>query len=1001
MRVLHVEDNPTDADMTRRALARLTPGLALDSVGTLAAAWERLAPDRPNRPTYDLALLDLRLPDGNGLELLVRIREHRLPLAVVMLTGGGDQESAVAALKAGADDYLSKGATALEHLPAIIHGAHQRFLEASSRQSRTLRVLYAECSGVDAQRTQSHLTRHAPHIRLTVVQDAAAVLQLLPAGPDRPAAFDVVLLDYRQPELDALAVAKVLRQERNLSIPIVLISGHGSEDLAAGAMHLGVDDYLSKHEGYLHALPATLEKVQHLAELTYERAQLRQAALLREARLAVLDRLTGSEPLTAILTQIATSLESIRPELRVSILVRDPRTGRLATGAAPRLPESFNGTVDSLAGVVAFDADAAAPRAAGGAAESVCHRWSTALRELAERAGLHAGGCLPFKDDGGQFLGVVALFSEAGAPRDSGVVELTEEFARLTGLAVVRARADAARRQAATVFASTREGVVITDLTARILAVNRAFTEITGYSEAQLLGENPRMLQSGRHDLGFYQAMWASVHATGHWQGELWNRRQNGETYPQLLSISTVSDEQGHPSHYVGVSADLSQLKRFEERLEHLAHFDPLTDLPNRLLVQSRLEHAIERARRQGRCIAVLSMDLDRFKTLNDSLGHPAGDELLAALARRLRGGLRPDETLARLGGDEFLIILEDLPHPEQAATVAQQIRGLLERPFILASGQEVYVGASIGISLFPADADGVTALIQHADVAMFKAKDEGRNTFQFYTPALTAAAGERLDLEASLWRALANGDFRLYYQPQFAVRGGAPTGVEALVRWRDPLRGLIPPDRFIPVAEETGLIVPLGDWVLRTACAQARAWNAAGRPPLTMAVNLSGRQFQQPGLAGRIRAILAETDLPPAQLRLELTESTVMGRGEEARDLLQSLKALGIRLSIDDFGTGYSSLAYLKRFPVDELKIDRSFVHDIPADPNDMEIAAAIIAMAHNLRLEVVAEGVETQAQLDFLDRQGCDSFQGFLLSRPVEADACAAVLWGGGGAA
>ncbi len=556
-----------------------------------------------------------------------------------------------------------------------------------------------------------------------------------------------------------------------------------------------------------------------------------------------------------------------------------------------------------------------------------------------------------------------------------------------------RRRAEERLRLLATAFESTQDGVVITDLKPRILAVNRAYSEITGYSELEVLGSNPRLLQSGRHDRAFYQVLWASIRETGHWQGELWNRRKNGEIYPQWLTISVVRNARGEATHYVGVLTDISQIKYAEERLEHLAHHDPLTDLPNRLLAQSRLAHALEQAQRHGCRVGVLFIDLDRFKTINDSLGHSVGDELLQAIARRLRERLHEENTLARLGGDEFLVLLENLRRPEEVAAVAETIIDLLAHPFTLPSGPEVYVNASMGLSLYPDDGYTAIELIQHADAAVYQAKMEGRNTYRFYTEALTRAAHERLALENKLRRALERDEFVLHYQPLVSVREGRVIGAEALVRWQPPGEELVPPARFIPLAEETGLIVPLGNWVLRAACAQARTWLDAGLP-LLLAVNLSARQFQQQDIPEHVRTVLADTGLPAEQLELEITESTLMEQGRQAVDTLMALKELGVRLAIDDFGTGYSSLAYLKRFPVDKLKIDQSFVRDIPHNTGDMEIAATIIAMAHSLRLEVLAEGVETLEQLDFLREQGCDAYQGFLSSRPLSAEDMTALL-------
>ena len=546
-------------------------------------------------------------------------------------------------------------------------------------------------------------------------------------------------------------------------------------------------------------------------------------------------------------------------------------------------------------------------------------------------------------------------------------------------------------RRSAAAFESTRDGVIITDLEPRIVAVNRAYTEITGYSEVESLGRNPNLIRSGHQDASFYSEMWQSLTDKGHWQGEIWNRRKSGEVYPQWLTISTVRDDHGEPRNYVGVMTDISQLKRSEAELERLAHYDPLTQLPNRALVRLRLEHAIDQAGRNDHSIAVLFVDLDRFKNVNDSFGHPVGDELLVAIAQRLKSRLRSEDTLARLGGDEFLLVLEHVHEPSEAGQVAQTLINLLDDPFVLSGGQEVYIGSSVGISLYPQDSRSTTELIQHADAAMYQAKAHGRNTYRFFTAELSIAAHRRVQLETRLRRALERDEFRLYYQPKVDVETGRIVGCEALLRWQDPEHGLVPPADFIPVAEETGLIVGLGEWALRTACEQAQAWRRAGLPPLTMAVNLSARQLWQPELPHRIGEIIAQTGFPPEWLELELTESMIMGQEALAAERLASLKALGLRLAIDDFGTGYSSLAYLKRFPIDVLKIDRSFVDDIPQDVNDMEIASAIVAMARALRIEVVAEGVETAAQLAFLREQRCAMYQGFLFSEPVPADAFA----------
>ncbi|MBS0554354.1 MAG: EAL domain-containing protein, partial [Proteobacteria bacterium] len=482
--------------------------------------------------------------------------------------------------------------------------------------------------------------------------------------------------------------------------------------------------------------------------------------------------------------------------------------------------------------------------------------------------------------------------------------------------------------------------------------------------------------------------MWESIHADGSWQGEVWNRRKNGEIFPEFLTINAITDHDGRLTNYAALFSDISQVKESEQRIRDLAYYDPLTGLPNRRLLDDRLQVELAHASRQHGRVAVMFVDLDRFKRINDSLGHEVGDQLLVEVARRLRSCLREDDTVARMGGDEFVVVMSDFDGPEGAVHAAGRMADALRDP-IAVDGRELVVTCSIGISLYPDDGADSSTLIKNADVAMYRAKDEGRNAFQLYQPAMNARSLEHLALEAALHRALPADELLLHYQPIISVDGRNIVAAEALLRWRHPDLGLVSPAEFIPIAEETGLIVPIGEWVLRTACAQHAAWRAAGRLPIRMMVNISARQFRDHGFVDMVRRVLRETGMPPHLLTLELTESILMDDTRQGIVLLEELRLLGLRVALDDFGTGYSSLGYLKRFPIDELKIDRLFVRDIDRNPRDAALAAAIISIGHSLGLCVVGEGVETAAQLDTLASHGCDFVQGFHFSPPVAAEA------------
>lgn len=540
------------------------------------------------------------------------------------------------------------------------------------------------------------------------------------------------------------------------------------------------------------------------------------------------------------------------------------------------------------------------------------------------------------------------------------------------------------RQLADKVFECTSEGILVTDERGRIISINPAFQLVTGYSEEEILGKNPSILQSGVHDSTFYKDLWNSIKVKGHWKGEIWNKRKNGDLYPEWLTISTIKDELGNVTNFVGIFSDITDRKEAEEQLRRLAHFDSLTGVANRYSLNQHLHNLILTAEKYEQQLAVLFLDLDRFKHINDTLGHNYGDMLLKSVSGRLKSLVRNKDMIARLGGDEFVIALPNINHVKDSAYIAQRIIESLNKPFQLGK-HEVFISTSIGISVYPFDGTTFEELLRNADKAMYVAKNNGKNQFEFYHSDMHRDESRQILLEKYMRKSLEKNEFFLVYHPQMDTKTKQINGVEALIRWNQEEIGIVSPGEFIPIAEETGLIIPISEWVIKQACEDLHSLHVNGFPHLTMSINISPLHFNQPDFVERLLSVVQETNIKDQSIELELTEGIVMPNAPETLQKLVKLKQRGIKLSIDDFGTGYSSLSYLNRFPIDILKIDQSFIRKLSDYKEDASIVKAIITMAHTLHLKVIAEGVETKKQLEFLEEQLCDSIQGFYITKPL----------------
>jgi len=719
----------------------------------------------------------------------------------------------------------------------------------------------------------------------------------------------------------------------------------------------------------------------------------------KNLRNQILEMLASGEPMEATLLAMLTGIEKLHPEMLCSILLLDRENKRLVNGIAPSLPNFYNNAINGLeigigqgsCGTSAFTGERVIVE------DISSHPYWAAFRHYAERAALGACWSQPILSSNHTVLGTFAIYHRHAHTPSAADIILIEESAQLASIAINKNAAEYDQRIAATAF-ETSKGMLITDANNVILRVNNAFTEITGYSAQDVVGRKPRLLSSDHHDKSFYDDMWTTLNTAGTWEGEIWDKRKNGEIYPQYLIINTVKDDKGTISNYVASLEDISASKEASEKIHNLAFYDSLTQLPNRRLLMDRLEHALATSARNNKIGALLLLDLDQFKTLNETLGYDIGDLLLKEVADRLLKCVPEGDTVARIGGDEFVVLLEDLSEKlDEAATetevIGNRILSALSSLYHL-SAHAHHSTVSIGVTLFHNHDEVQEELLKQADIAMYQAKSSGRNALRFFDHKMQEAISARADLETELRKAIEQRQFQLYYQVQVNNTGYA-IGAEALIRWQHPERGMISPFNFIPLAEDTGMILAIGDWVLDTACAQLKSWQKNPKTrELTLSINVSAKQFNQLDFVEQVESALARHAVDPAFLKLELTESMLLADVDVMIAKMTALRKIGVGFELDDFGTGYSSLQYLKKLPLNQLKIDQSFVRDIASDDNDKAIVKTIINTAHSLNLKVIAEGVETEQQLDFLKAKGCDHYQGYYFSRPVPVNEFEAYL-------
>ena len=984
IRLLLLDSNSIDATQLQAVLAEYAPGeFVTTPADRLSAALDLL-----DRKAFDIVLADLGLPDSSGLDAVRALATHAAALPLVVLTGTHDEnELGRAAIQLGAQDFLAKADSGGALIArTLCHAIERKRMECAAERERT--------------RLQTILMMASDGIHIldsdgVLVEANDAFLKM--TGYDRTAIGKLRVTDWNRIdswEVIQARVASLIAQRGKAVYEIRHYrSDGGALDVEITASYIELDgkSYICASSHDITERKAAEKKIQRLNNLYAALSHCNEAIV----------RCTDEQSLFSQVCHDATTYGGMK---MAWIGVVDKHSELVAPVAA------HGDGLEYLHGIT-ISVDPA--NKFGDGPSSLAYRenravWTQDLqrdpvndasRERADLYGWGACAALPLRRNGAA-IGIFKVYAGETNAFDEAARDLLERMAQDISFALdnfvheaARRHGEAQRRLAADVFDQSTEGILIVDSTYKIVMVNYAFTVITGYGEDEVLGQNPSVLASGYQDPAFYRDMWNSIDTTGHWQGELWNRRKDGVVYPEWLAIRRVLDFDGKLLHYIGTFSDITQRKAAEEHIHWLAHYDSLTGLPNRVLLADRTAQSLSTVQRNNQSLALLFLDLDHFKNVNDSLGRHIGDALLTALAKRLAQELREQDTVSRLGVDEFILILPGID-AAGAAHVAEKLSARVAQPFQI-DLHALNMTASIGIAMYPGDGQNFDSLSKCADVALRRAKQDGRNAYRFFTREMQERSARRVLLENELRRALERGEFALHYQPQLSLEDNRIVGAEALLRWTHPTLGAVSPAEFIPIAESSGLIMPIGEWVLRTAVRQWTQWLDGKMAPMTLAVNLSAAQFKHMHLAELVTQILYEEKLAPRYLELELTEGSAMDDPLAAIAVMDDLHRRGVRMSIDDFGTGYSSLGYLKRFKVNKLKIDQSFVRDITENYEDQAIVGAIISLANNLGMQTIAEGVETCEQMAFLRDKGCNELQGYYFSKPLAAEQFEALVY------